>query len=212
MSESPFTSGGKLATPPSRAPEPPPAPAPQPAQPPAVAGVLQGHVIGKFSDRPLCTVHFPGRAELARLAYQARTGNPAPFVGTGHEYTALTCACLGPGDDPWKLGDHMGRLAASCMRGDHERCLDMSCECDCGPHDSRAAAAAVADNQLAAALKEISAAFAQNAGTGNAELLELVRTQQEAITTLTAKVAALEPAGADKPKTAARTSGKSADA
>lgn len=205
MSDSPFTAGGKLATPPSRAQEPPQAPQPPPAQPPAVADAIEGRVIGKFNDGPLCTVHFPGRAELARLAYQARTGNPAPFVGTGHEWTALSCACLQPGDHPWKLGDHMGKLAPSCTRNDHERCLDMSCECDCGPHDSRAAAAAVADNQLAAALKEISAAFAsQGQGAGNAELLELVRAQQEQLAALTAKVAELEPAEADKKTAAAK--------
>jgi hypothetical protein len=205
VSDNPFTSGGRLATPPSRVQAPPEAPPqPAPAQPPAVPDALEGNIVGKFSDRPLCTVHFPGRAELARLVFQARTGHPAPFVGAGHEYTALSCACLGPGGAPWKLGDHVAKLAASCLRNDHDRCLDPSCECDCGPHEARLAAAAAADGQLAAALREISRTMG-----APAELLELVASLQ-------AKVSALEaaqaPAGqepeADKP--AARTAAKRA--
>ncbi len=212
MSDNPFTSGGKLATPPSRAQQAPPPPPPAPAQPPAVQDAITGNVIGKFNDGPLCTRHFPNRAELARLAWQARTGNPAPFVGTGHEYTALSCACLGPGDHPWKLGDHAATLAHSCLANQHDSCLDMSCECDCGSHEARARAAAVYDNKLAAALKEISAAMS---GGSSTELLELVRELQATNAALSARVAALEPAEQDDPepdpdKPAAKTTARKA--
>ena len=182
MSDNPFTSNGMLATPPSRVQAPPQQPPPAaPPQPPAVPDALEGNVIGKFSEEPLCAKHFPGRAELARLTYQARTGHPAPFVGTGHEWTALSCACLAPGDHPWKLGDHTGRLAAACLRNDHDHCLDQSCECDCGPHEARLAAAAANEGQLATALREISASIG-----APRELLELVASLQAKVTALEA--------------------------
>lgn len=200
---SPFTSGGQLASPPSRAPQAPPQqpqPAPQP-QAPAVPDAITGRVLGTFNDGPLCGIHFPGRAELARLVHQARSGRPAPFVGLGHEYTALMCACLGPGDHPWRLGDHVARLAHLCLRGEHDRCLDRSCECDCGSHEERAAALTQSDGQLAAALREISASMGGQVG---AEVLEELRA-------LRAKVAALEAAkDAPEPKAAARKTPASA--
>ena len=191
MSDSPFTAGGiaggGLRPPPSRQPEPQAPPQPAPPQGLAVADAIEGSVIGKFSSAPLCTVCFPGRAELARLAYTARTGHPAPFGGTGHEYTALHCV-HSAGGDPWKLGDHVARLAAACLRSDHDRCLDPSCECDCGPHEARLAAAAANEGQLAAAFREIAAAFGAQP-QGSTELLELVAE-------LSAKVKALEAAQA----------------
>lgn len=196
MNESPFSTGLKG---PASQQEPPPAqPAPPPA-PPAVPDAIEGHVVGRFSDEPLCALHFPSRVELTRLAHLARGGQPAAFVGTGHEYTALHCPHVGPDDLPWRLGDHMVRLAPACLAGEHDRCLDKSCQCDCGNHDARALAAASADSQLASALKEISATFAQRPPDPDRdELLDLVRELQ-------GKVRALEAADAPPARTCRET-------
>lgn len=195
---SPFVSGVPTVPPSMQQPQaPPPAASPPPPGPPAVAEGITGHVIGKFNDKPLCRRHFPGPAELARLSFQAQSGLPVAFVGHGGEYHPLSCMCLQPGEPPWKLGDQVARLSRACLMAKHDECLDRSCQCDCGPHESRIAASAAADNQLAAALREISATFAQQQpDKGHDDLLDLVQELQ-------AKVRALE--GAAEPDSGTRT-------
>ena len=181
---SPFSTGVRL--PPSQVtagqqsqqPPQPPAPAP----PPAAAGV-SGRIVGKFSKEPLCAEHFPGPAELTRLAHGATYGRPAPFVGTGDPYTALSCA---HSDLPWRLGDHLVYISAPCLTGSHERCLDKACRCECQGGDAARAIAAAADNSLADALRQISATFAPQADPRLADALKVIEGLQAKVTALEA--------------------------
>lgn len=188
---SPFSTG--VRPPPSQMPPPQQAPPPPPPQPPAApAETITGRVLGTFAKGPLCTLHFPAPPELTRLAHGASYGRPAPFVGTGDPVTALACACSAL---PWRLGDHLVHISVPCLTGAHERCLDKACQCECAGGDAARAIAAAADNSLADALRQISAAFTGRASDEDLAELEALR----------ARVRALEGAVPATAETAAAT-------
>lgn len=190
---SPFSTG--LRPPPSHQPPAPPAAPPQPPAPGAEVdtAALSGRVIGKFSQEPLCTEHFPAGPELTRLAFVASSSQPQPFVGRGDPYTALSCACLDGGEHlaaaerfspPWRLGDHLVHLSRPCLTGAHDSCRDATCECECQGSEARALTVA-SDDRLAEVLAQIAAGL----GQGSDARLDAA---MEAISTLTAKVRELE--------------------
>lgn len=202
MSKQPMMTVGGTASPFTKAPrnygdlQSQLAPPPQP-EPPAEtvktvekAGGIEGRVMPKYADGPLCDEHFPEPHELTQLTWRARHGEHVPFVGRGDDWQPLICIHSAL---PWRLGDHLVYLSPYCLKNEHERCLDQDCKCTCRGSDARQAVAQT-ESLLASALREVSGSLRGDVSAeilGRLDALESLRSaKDDEIAALRAELAA----------------------